>query len=72
MSFPSFQRVKYCAARLVFEEQECNSRGFCLAAMHPTNEKIPTFKASYAFLILDAVAARPWRKLVRVSRLMDF
>lgn len=32
---------------LVFEEQECNSPRFCLAATHPTNEKMPTFKASW-------------------------
>ena len=32
---------------LVFEEQECNSPRFCLAATHPTNEKMPTFKAGW-------------------------
>lgn len=69
MSFPSFQRERYCAAQLVFEEQECNSRGFCLAAMHPTNEKMPTFTENYAFLISTWPARL---RELKGHRLMDF
>lgn len=56
MSFPGSQRERYYALRFVFEEQECNSRRFCLAAAHPTNEKMPAFKA-YAFLNCFTVAS---------------
>lgn len=45
--FPQFSKGKILRSVFVFEEQECNSPRFCLAATHPTNEKMPTFKASW-------------------------
>lgn len=67
--FPWFSKGKILHSVLVFEEQECNSPRFCLAATHPTNEKMPTFKASCIFKFLQ------WsvRGRARVGlQLMDF
>lgn len=55
---------------LVFEEQECNSPRFCLAATHPTNEKMPTFKRAGAFL--NSRCGRFGAETHVGSQLMDF